>query len=104
MDILKFHHYLAAIIRSARAQANLTQAQVANRAGVTRRYIQSLENGKQETSLSTLFSLAEAMQISPAKIIFDLESAIRDDKLPKDVLEGLPPQKIGRPPKKIENN
>ena len=99
MDIGKFHNYLAAIIRSARLHADLTQVEVASRAGVTRRYIQSVENGKQETALSTLFALAEAMEVSPAKLVAELESALKDDKLPRDILDALPPQKMGRPAK-----
>lgn len=99
MDNAKFHYYLAAIIRSARLHADLTQVEVASRARVTRRYIQSVENGKQETSLSTLFALAEAMEVSPAKLVAELESAIRDERLPSGILDALPPKKLGRPAK-----
>lgn len=104
MDITKFHHYFAAIIRTARLHANLTQVEVASRAGVTRRYIQSVENGKQEAALSTLFALAEAMEVSPVKLVADLENAIRDNRLPDDMLDALPPQKLGRPAKNVKSS
>jgi transcriptional regulator with XRE-family HTH domain len=99
MDISKFHSYLAAILRSARMRADLTQVEVANRAGVTRRYIQSVENGKQEMSLSTLFVIAEAIGISPSYLVSELESAIKNDQLPTPAIETLPPQRLGRPSK-----
>jgi len=97
MDISKFYSYLAAILRSARVRADLTQVEVASRARVTRRYIQSVENGKQETSLSTLFVIAEAMGISPSHLVSELENAIKNDQLPTSAIETLPPQRLGRP-------
>ena len=104
MDISIFYEYLAAILRSARATTKLTQAEVASRAGVTRRYIQLLENGKQEATLSTFFAVAHALSLPPSQLVADLESSIKNECLPAHVSQHLRPYKIGRPSKRKDSN
>ena len=88
-----------AIIKSARLRKGLTQYQLADAAGVGRRFIQGVENGHHEAKISTLFSMAQAMDVSPMILIGELEYAIRSGRLPESVLENLPPKKTGRPNK-----
>lgn len=62
----------AALVRSARVSAGLTQAQLAERAGVTQSVISTYESGRREPALSTLSRLVEAagmrldVQVVPA--------------------------------------
>ena len=102
MDIPVFNGYFAAILRSKRVAASLTQAELAARAGVTRRYIQSIENGKQEATLSTFFAIANALSISPSQFLVDLEYALKNGVLPDHVGKYSQPRKIGRPLKHPE--
>ncbi len=88
-----------AIIKSARLRKGLTQYQLADAAGVGRRFIQSVENGHHEAKISTLFHMANAMEVSPMVLVGELEHAMRTGKLPDSVLENLPVKKIGRPQK-----
>lgn len=99
MDLHLFNKYLAAIIRTARTQSGLTQEQLAETSGMTRRYIQAVENEKQEATLSTLFQLCHAMRVSPGYIVAELEYALANGKLSDSVQASLPPKKIGRPHK-----
>ncbi len=99
MDHSKFCSFLGSIFAAFRRKQGLSQYHVADASGVTRRYIQRLENGRQEASLSTVFILAKAMDISPALIIAELEKAIQGDALSDEIKEFLPPKKLGRPPK-----
>lgn len=62
MDIPpNFQECLGKVIRQNRVQAGISQAVLAERAGVTRRFIQELENGRSDISLKTLTSLGLAM-------------------------------------------
>ena len=97
METPIFYEYLAAVLRSARATTKLTQAEVASRAGVTRRYIQLLENAKQEATLSTFFAIADALSLSPSELLADLEFSVKNNHLPEHVISHLQPPKIGRP-------
>lgn len=62
----------AELVRTARLAAGLTQAQLAERAGVTQSVISAYESGRREPALSTLSRLVEAagrrleVQIGPA--------------------------------------
>lgn len=89
-----------AIIKSARLKRNLTQYQLADAAGVGRRFIQGVENGHHEAKISTLFSMAKAMDVSPMILIGELEYAVRTGKLPESVSKNLPLKGIGRPKKR----
>jgi transcriptional regulator with XRE-family HTH domain len=52
-----------------RRQAELTQAEVAERAGITRQHVGLLELGSKDPKLSTMFALARAFGVSVAKIV-----------------------------------
>lgn len=47
------------MLKAARKEANLTQAQLAERAGTKKSYISKLENGKGNIQLSTLIRIFE---------------------------------------------
>lgn len=88
-----------AIIKSARLRKGLTQYQLADASGVGRRFIQSVENGRHEAKISTLFGIANALNISPMILISELDHALRTGALPESVTENLPAKRIGRPKK-----
>ena len=88
-----------AIIKAARLRKGITQYALADAAGIRRRFIQGVENGHHEAKISTLFSLANALDVSPMALIGELEYAMTHGCLPKSVLDVLPPKRIGRPKK-----
>jgi len=62
-------HRLAKRLKELRAQRGLTQASLAQRAGVTLSYIGRLEIGRHDPQLSTLEKLAKALHVSIAKLV-----------------------------------
>lgn len=88
-----------AIIKSARLKKGITQYALADAAGVGRRFIQGVENGHHEAKISTFFSIAQALDISPMVLIGELEHALRNGSLPESVSDNLPPKFHGRPKK-----
>ncbi|NTW38633.1 MAG: helix-turn-helix transcriptional regulator [Cellulomonadaceae bacterium] len=54
-----------ASLRLIRANAGLTQEQVAHAAGLDRTYIGSVENGRRNLSLQAIWQLADALGVSP---------------------------------------
>lgn len=101
MDEKDFCEKLGAVLRAARTGRadGMSQYKLAELSGLTRRYVQMLESGKQGITLISLFYLAKALNISPARLVEELDSAITDGELPGSVLSLLPPRKAGRPKK-----
>lgn len=52
-------YIIGEMIREARRQAKLTQAELANRTGTKKSYISRVENGKSDIQLSTFFKIIE---------------------------------------------
>ena len=52
-------YIIGEMIREARQQAKLTQAELANRTGTKKSYISRIENGKSDIQLSTFFKIIE---------------------------------------------
>jgi len=63
-------------LRTLRGEANLTQRELAARAGVSRGTVKRLENGTDvNLTLTTLERLADALNISPDDLIDSEEAA-----------------------------
>lgn len=58
-------------IRDYRRQARLTQAELAERAGVCQQYIGCLERGEGIPSLATVMSLCSALAVEPNTLLLD---------------------------------
>lgn len=54
---------MAETVRAERARQNLTQAQVAERAGVSPRRVVQLENGSSDLRFSTVESITSALNL-----------------------------------------
>lgn len=81
----------------------MSQYTPAKLVGLTRRYIQRPEGGKQNITVTAPSSIAEALELPPARPVEQPDQALETGRLPESVLENLPPKKIGRPQKsKIE--
>ena len=57
------------IVRSERLRLGLTQQDVALRAGVHLNFVGRIERGQAEPSLSTIFAIAQALELAPESII-----------------------------------
>ncbi|MDI6025949.1 helix-turn-helix transcriptional regulator [Corticibacterium sp. UT-5YL-CI-8] len=60
---------MAINMRRLRHDKELTQEQVAERAGLSARYVGSIERGKVSASVSILGKLAEAFGVDPCELI-----------------------------------
>ena len=57
------------LLRAVRNWRGLTQAEVAEKAGLTQGYLSDLESGKREGAPQTLRKIAEAMGIDPVMLV-----------------------------------
>ena len=57
------------VVRQARRAQHLSQEQLALSAGLNRNFVMSIEAGRRKPSLITLFSLAKALNVSPAVLV-----------------------------------
>jgi len=62
-------------IRKARLKANLTQEELAFRAGISRQYVSLLELDQKSPTLDVLIRLCKAMDASAAEIVSRVENA-----------------------------
>lgn len=60
---------VAALVREARAMAQLTQQQLADRADLNRATIANIELGLQAVTVQQLLSLAKALSVEPPRLI-----------------------------------
>jgi XRE family transcriptional regulator, aerobic/anaerobic benzoate catabolism transcriptional regulator len=66
-------------VRELRHAANLTLAELAERTGLSARYLVSLEGGDGNISLLRLFELADALRVSAAELVAAAEKARQCD-------------------------
>lgn len=81
----KVYREIGTRIRALRAAARLTQAQVAEKAGLDSSFFGQLERGANVPSLRSLYAIAAALSVEPA----DLLPRLGKDKAPDPVLKAL---------------
>ncbi|MDP1613390.1 MAG: helix-turn-helix transcriptional regulator [Sulfuritalea sp.] len=65
------------VLQALRLQQALTQDQLAERAGTERSHISALERAEKGPALATIFSLADALGISAAELIGQVEQKLK---------------------------
>ena len=61
------------ILREKRKDQGFSQEALALEAGVDRNFVSLLERGLNQPSLSTVFKLADALNLKPSDLVMDLE-------------------------------
>ena len=64
-----FRKRVARNIREARKAAGLSQEQLVEAAGFNARWYQDIEAGKSDIRLSTLFRIAQALELEPQELL-----------------------------------
>lgn len=71
---------LGQTIKSARQAANLTQDGLAERIGITGRYIMALENERKQPSFEVLCKLIHTLALSPEQIFYPADAKTENEK------------------------
>lgn len=66
-------------LRDVRLANNISQEELAHRAGLDRTYISSCERGRRNASLETIVRLAIALGVAPSELLLGLEQSARGD-------------------------
>ena len=69
MDMKNFYENLAKNIKIERIKENITQQELANRAGLSRDTISQIERGIANPTLETIISIAKALNVDLNKLI-----------------------------------
>ena len=81
-------------VRSAREELQLTQEQLAERAGLHVSYVGQIERGLREPSLKSLFAVAKALNLQVAALLSEAEE--KEDRLLRELRRAMgalkPPQ------------
>ena len=64
------------ILRKLREGANLSQEKLAEYCDLDRTYISLLERGLRQPTITTIFKIAEALDISPSELVRKVEMEI----------------------------
>jgi len=68
------------ILREKRKDQGLSQEALALEAGVDRNFVSLLERGVNQPSLSTIFKLADALNLNPSDLVMELEKRMTPKK------------------------
>lgn len=66
------------VLRKNRTEAKLSQEKLALKCNLDRTYIGMLERGERQPTISTLFSIAENLNISAANFIEEVEKLLEN--------------------------
>lgn len=69
MKNAKLEDILAKNLRRLRNSTGLSQEELADRAGLHRTYVSSIERGERNITLRTVFVLAKALDVEPADLL-----------------------------------
>ena len=70
----------AKVLKELRHERGLSQEELAERCGLHDRYISFMERGLRQPTISTIFKLAEALNISPSALIEKVEIQVNINK------------------------
>jgi len=76
---MKLEQAFGQILREYRKRANLSQEKLAQESDLDRTYISLLERGLRQPSITTVFQLSAALNISSTAIISALEAMVNED-------------------------
>lgn len=76
MRFTKLTKAFAHELRDRRKAVNLSQEELAERAGIHRTYVSLLERGLKNPTLEVTFRLAEVLNLSPAELVSAVENRI----------------------------
>ena len=65
------------ILKAKRSKENISQEALALESGLDRTFISLLERGLSQTSLATIFSLAEILKVPASSIIKEVEKSLK---------------------------
>ena len=85
----KIYREIGARVRSLRLTLKLTQAAVAERAGIDASFYGQLERGANTPSLRTLFSIAAVLHVEPAELLPRIKYRIDKDILMAEALDTM---------------
>jgi transcriptional regulator with XRE-family HTH domain len=73
----KIEEVFGVVVRERRLKLALSQEDFADKAGIHRTYVSSIELGKVQVSIGIAFQLAEALEVPLSKLWRDVERKMR---------------------------
>lgn len=74
----------AETLKHKRLQAGLSQTRLAEKAGVSLRYVAALEAGSYQPTITVMLAVAQAVGLTLAEMMDDVEEAMKADFAPGD--------------------
>jgi transcriptional regulator with XRE-family HTH domain len=65
------------VLRELREKSNISQEKLAEYCELDRTYISLLERGQRQPTITTIFKLAKALNVSPSALIEKVENQLR---------------------------
>lgn len=74
-------------IREARKSQRITIAELADKAGLSTKYLQSVETAKQNISITNLYKVTKALDIALNSLFINFDAVNMDDEDEEEVIE-----------------
>lgn len=71
-------NHIGIVIKKIRNEKNISQVQLADASSLDRTYISMIERGIKQPTITTLFKIAKALQVSPSYIVQQIEERHED--------------------------
>jgi len=81
-------------VRKARARRNITRRALAERSGVSERYLALLESGQGNVSVLVLREVGAALDLPPEALLRDADDEVPDVTFIQQLVRGMTPQKL----------
>jgi transcriptional regulator with XRE-family HTH domain len=67
------------VLRAVRREVGLTQEQLAHAAEIDRTFVSLIERGERQPTVRVIFRLAEALRVTPSRLIELTEGQVRNE-------------------------
>ncbi|HLQ83110.1 MAG TPA: helix-turn-helix transcriptional regulator [Pseudogracilibacillus sp.] len=76
---MELNRAFGVVLREERKKVAISQEELAHQSDLDRTYISLLERGKRNSTLKVLFSLCDALNISPSDFVKEMEKYIKSN-------------------------
>jgi len=76
-EVQKVREAFGTVLRQKRKERSYSQEELAHRAGIAMRYVSLLERNQRQPTISTLYLLCKALEVSMGEFVLEMEGNVK---------------------------